>query len=515
MVLPNLVEKTKKGTSIGIMESVTQPEYAVISDGTTERKSIVEPLSNYFVARIQQDFKGGNSYVGGMLTAVNRNIEGTYMADFLHESAYTGAVDFKHQWKEQSWYVAGTGILSKVNGTTEAINNTQTNFEHNFQRTDAEHLTIDTAATSLTGHGGTLRLGKIGGNFKFESGLTWRTPGVELNDIGFLRQADLITHYHWMGYRTNKPTKYLNNWRTNYNHWFAWDFAGTNTYQGYNVNIHAQLKNFWGGGMGSNYNHYDVDTRALRGGPSLRNPKSINHWWYMYTDERKKLQGYFNGWNWWGGEKSGRASGIDMGITWQPTKAINVNFGPSYNRETRALQYVQNVSTASNETRYINGTIKNESLGLSMRLNYTIRPNMTIQYYGQPFIFRADYSDFKYITDANAGNFADRFTNYNENQISFDENNLVYSIDENADGNTDYQFGTPSFDFVQYRSNLVFRWEYTPGSTLFLVWTTGSNFYENSVNPFDKPVINDLSSNLFSNTAHNIFLVKCTYRFLN
>lgn len=518
--------KTKNGTSIGILESVTQREIASISDGNNERKSLVEPLTSYFVGRVQQDFNKGNTYVGGILTATNRNLEGSYLQDFLHHSAYSGAVDFMHRWKEQSWYVAATGILSAVNGTTDAITNTQSNFEHNYVRTDAEHLSVDTLATSLVGHGGTFRLGKVGGNFKFESGLTWRSPGVELNDIGFMRQADHITQFQWVGYRVVKPSKYLNNWRVNYNHWLVWDFSGRNTHIGFNVNAHAQLKNFWGGGMGSFYRHHDVDTRALRGGPSLRSTKGINHWWYVYSDSRKKVQFNLNGWNFWGAEKSSRSSGFDVSLSAQPTRTLRVSLGPNYQLNKQALQYVQNIELDNGETRYINGSINNQTFGMSIRVNYTIRPNMTIQFYGQPFISRAEYSSFKYITDANGATFTDRFAVYDGgdeliepnqttlNQIYYSENEYTYYVDENRDNNIDYEFENPNFNYIQFRSNLVFRWEYIPGSTFFLVWTQGNNFYEGTENPFESPILTDMTNNLFENTAHNIFLVKFTYRFL-
>ncbi len=505
--------KTKRGTSIGILESITQREVAQITDNINSREVMVEPLTSYFVGRVQQDFKGGNSYIGGIMTATNRNLEDSYMADFMHKSAYTGAIDFMHRWNNQSWYVSGNAIVSQVAGTKEAILNTQTDFIHNFQRRDASHLSINDEATSLTGTGGTLRLGKVGGNLKFDGGFTWRSPGLALNDVGFLREADYMSHYLWTGYNNIKPSKYLNSWRVNYNHWFFWDYSGRNTHQGFNVNAHANLKNFWGGGTGSFYQHHDIDTRALRGGPSLRSPKGINHWWYIYTDERKKIQGFLNGWNFWGAEKSSRSTGFDVGVTIQPTRTLNISIGPNFNASKRELQYVTNVELGD-EIRYINGHINQQTFGLSIRANYTIRPNMSIQYYGAPFISRGDYSDFKYITDANAEEFADRFQRYDDEQITFDEENFEYRVDENRDGAVDFTFGNPNFDFVQFRSNLVYRWEYTPGSTLFVVWTQGNTFYEGMMNPLEQPIMQDMFSNLFENTAHNIFLLKFTYRFL-
>ncbi len=504
--------KTKSGTSIGILESITQREVGTVSDGTSERTEIVEPLTNYFVGRVQQDFKGGNSYVGGIFTAVNRDLEDSYLTDFMHESAYSGAIDFMHRWKNQSWYVAGTGLISRVNGSKEAITNTQTDFIHNFTRTDATHLSVDEDKTTLTGTGGTLRLGKVGGNFKFEGGLTWRSPQLALNDVGFLRQTDYIAHYQWVGYRSVKSNKYVNNWRVNYNHWFWWDFSGRSTNKSFNVNAHVQLKNFWGGGTGSYYRHYDLATRALRGGPSLREPKGINHWFYISTDQRKKFRMNVNAWNFWGEDNSTRSYGVNLWLSLQASKALSISMSPNYSVNMNALQYVQNVEIGD-VTKYINGKMNQETFGVSIRANYTIRPNMSIQYYGQPFISRGDYTEFKYITDASAENFTDRFQSYSTNEITSNETDFIYEVQENQGSGANYSFDNPNFEFIQLRSNLVYRWEYVPGSTLFLVWTQSNSFSDQLLNPRDQPLMNDMYDNLFENKANNIFLLKFTYRF--
>ena len=167
--------KTDKNLSIGIMEAITAQAHARIDLNGEERKEVVEPLTNYTVTRLQQDFNNGNTIVGGIFTATNRFLDGTDL-DFLHRSAYSGGLDFTHQWKNQSWRADGRLIFSSVNGTTDAIYDTQTSFEHLFHRPDAQHLEVDTTATQLLGHGGTFTLARYGGNFKFQTGGTWRSP---------------------------------------------------------------------------------------------------------------------------------------------------------------------------------------------------------------------------------------------------------------------------------------------------------------------------------------------------
>src|SRR6185503_5907196 len=145
-----------------------------------KRKELVEPLTNFGVARLQKDFKDGNTIIGGILTGVNRE---KGLSDILHRNAYSGGLDFIRFWKNRTWYVRGNFIFSHVNGTKEAILNTQTAFEHLFQRPGAKEVSVDDTRTSLTGSGATVRFGKTGGKtgkhgevFKFETGITYRSP---------------------------------------------------------------------------------------------------------------------------------------------------------------------------------------------------------------------------------------------------------------------------------------------------------------------------------------------------
>ena len=84
--------KTKKGLSVGILESVTANENALIDSAGIRRKESVEPLTNYFTGRLQKDFNKGETVLGGIFTAVNRDINNPAM-DYLHTDAYTGGVD--------------------------------------------------------------------------------------------------------------------------------------------------------------------------------------------------------------------------------------------------------------------------------------------------------------------------------------------------------------------------------------------------------------------------------------
>ena len=499
--------KTKNGWSIGVLESVTAKEYAEVDNNGTRREEEVEPATNYFVARLQKDFNDRNTFIGGIFTATNRNLP--EHLEFLHKSAYSGGLDVKHQWKNRAWYVGGNVVVSHVQGTTEAIQNTQESFRHLFQRVGASHVSVDPNKTSLTGTGGNVQIGKQAeGNWRFESGFTWRSPELELNDLGFQRQADDMRHYTWVGYRFLKPFSVFRNMGINYNHWSAWDFAGNHNLLQFNVNSWANFKNNWFANFGTNYKAVNQSNFALRGGPRLRFSPNISFWNNIGTDNRKKIR--FNvGHN--GSQAfddSFNSYRIYMGVSYQPLDALRISLNPSYNINNDKLQFVDNIEVG-NETRYLNAKIEQRTLSMSLRVNYTINPNLTIQYWGQPFVSTGRYSNFKYITDAQAVTFENRFIQYDNTQLTLDPNDNSYYVDEGLDGSADFSFDNPDFSFVEFRSNLVVRWEYIPGSEVFLVWSQGVT---GSGNP-SNTLFENLDDQILGEEKGNTFLIKATYRF--
>jgi len=260
--------KTKNGWSIGILESIASKENATISNGISKRKETVEPLSNYFVGRLQKDFNNNNTYFGGIFTAVNRDLPENL--NFLHESAYSGGLDFTHQWKSRKYYLTGNFIFSSISGSSEAIARTQKSISHLFQRKNATYLDIDANKTSLTGTGGNVQFGKASGNWRYEFGGTWRSPELELNDVGFQQQADDIRHYGWIGYRTTKQKKSVRAFSVNYSHFTAFDFGGNLNDVTLNLNGWVNLKNNWWINGGLIHKPIFYSNYALRGGSRLK-----------------------------------------------------------------------------------------------------------------------------------------------------------------------------------------------------------------------------------------------------
>jgi hypothetical protein len=506
--------KTKKGWSIGILESVTQREMATIDKDGQRRKELVEPLTNYFVGRLQKDIKAGNTIIGGIITGVNRE---KGLQDILHRSAYSGGLDFLHYWKNRTWYIRGNIVFSHVEGTKEAILKTQTSFEHLFQRNNASEVAVDSSRTSLTGMGGTIRFGKTGGRsgrlgqvFKFETGITLRSPGLELNDIGFMLTSNEINHFTWMGLHFQKAFSIFRTARLNYNHWSRWDYSGRLIFQGFNVNSHATFKNNWQSGTGLTWAAFGISNNALRGTSAIRRLPGLGHNVYITTDNRKKVYANLTTSNFFGFNNLMKTNDAGLTLYFQPLDALKFSLAVNYSHYWRRQdQFVSNVSY-NNGIRSIVGEVKQKTLRFTGRLSYNITPELTAQYYGQPYITRPLYNKFAFVADPLNKNFNGRFHVFKGNEINLIDGK--YHVDENADGVTDYSFGKPDFNFVQFRSNFVVRWEYRAGSELYLVWSQGNT--PDASGGLDMSITQSLVDYAFADQPRNIFLLKWTYRFV-
>ncbi|WP_168797575.1 DUF5916 domain-containing protein [Neolewinella litorea] len=498
--------KTKSGLSVGLLESMTEREMATLDLAGERSETVVEPMTNYQVGRIQQDFRGGDTYVGAILTGVQRSLNDDPELGFLHREAYSGGVDFTHRWDDRSWYVAGNTVLSSVSGSREAILQTQTGFEHFFQRPGAEHLSVDSTATRLNGSSGLLKVGNLGGNFIFETGATWRSPGFEINDIGFMRSADEINYFGWAARRWQEPFSIFRRFQVNGNLYSTFDFGGASLGQAANFNTHANFTNFMRAGTGATYVVYRASKTDLRGGPLLRQSPGYEYFGYVVSDNRKKATIGTQGYSFQSFDGTERQRSMSFFVQWQPFDAASMNLEPTYSTFDRADQYVTRVEGESGP-EYIVGAVDQRTFSTTLRLTYNLTPDLTVQYYGQPFISQGRYRDFKTFTgDGLASTFGERFVAFAADEVTYDMESDSYLLGPAGR----YRVGNPDFNFIQFRSNMVLRWEYRPGSELYLVWSQGNTA---SGNP-GQGLLHSLGNNIFSEDVRNNFLVKVTYRWL-
>jgi hypothetical protein len=463
--------------SIGALNAVTAEEQAQIAFGASRTRQIVEPLSGYTVIRAKREFTNRSS-IGFITTSTNRRL--TPSVSFLPDQAHTGGIDWDWRLKQSTYSVSGYWAGSTVRGSTEAIERLQRSNVHLYQRPDAGHIELDTSRTALNGHAGFVSLNKIGGErvrFSFNTG--YKSPGFDINDLGFLSRADQKSFSGWVQLRRDKPGKHVRNLRVNVNTWRGWNFDGDLLYGGGNINAHWVFQNNWSTGFGVNINQGGFSDRATRGGPGARQNGEWSFWQYMNTDDRRRVSAGYG--TFYLNDRKGRwLWDAGPGVTIRPTSALSISPSFGFTRNVDPSQWIGKVSDARDH--YTFGHLDQFTLRLTTRVNYTITPDLSIQVYAQPFVSAGEYNGFKELADGRADRYEDRFAAFG------------YA-------------GNPDFNFRSFRTTNVLRWEYRPGSTLFVVWQQGR---EEVTGRGDFRFGRDLGG-AFTAPAHNVFLVKLSY----
>jgi hypothetical protein len=283
-----LTGKTKNGLSVGFVEAVTAEEKAEIDTIGGRKYDTVEPLTNYFVGRVQKDINNGKTIIGGMITGTNRNLDAN-LATFMHKAAYTGGIDFTQYFKDKNWMFNLNTAFSTVEGSRQAIEKTQESSARYFQRPDKNYSVLDTNRTSLSGSGGRMQIVKLNGHWNFMSATLWKTPGFETNDLGYLREADQIISVLWAGYSQWEPKWIYRRYNINLDVYSAWNFGGTNTVKALEWNTSMEFRNFFNFWLGGNFTSNENSVGMLRGGPVMKLPGSARVSMNFSTDSRKKL----------------------------------------------------------------------------------------------------------------------------------------------------------------------------------------------------------------------------------
>ncbi|HKI89798.1 MAG TPA: DUF5916 domain-containing protein [Draconibacterium sp.] len=499
-----LTGKNKKGLSLGIINSMTARENATLQTGNSKIKEAVEPFTNYFIGRVKQDLNNGNTVIGGMLTSTVRNIKDQQL-DFLPDNSLVGGVDFENNWLNRKYFVAFKSFFSKVNGSTTAISDLQSNSIHNFQRPDASYLKVDPDLTSLQGWGGEFSGGKRSGKFRLIGTLDWRSPGVELNDVGYLRQADYVDQTASMIYRINKPKGILLSYYVDMDQVHHWSYGGENLGDAVNSHARFQFKNLWKVDVALNRIFSEIDTRGLRGGPALRIDGSTMSEIFVQTNSSKDLfigTGYkmyrFD-------DKITWSDQYRFYVLWLISNRLNVSGEMVYKTEIDNSQYVMQ-PVVNNEKKYIVGKIDHKTISTTIRAEYFITPELSLQYYGNPYASVGKYLDYREVNNSKSINLKDRYSllkiinNTDGQKILLDkQGNIVHNFND----------WNPDFNFQEFRSNFVARWEYKTGSTFYFVWTNSRSRYEEKYNPS----VFDSLKGIAKVKAQNVFMIKLSYWF--
>jgi len=497
--------KTNDGLSVAVLQSFTQKEHGDVSGPYGSSRPVVEPFGSYTAGRVQKDWSKGNTILGGMVTSTHRWIDDPSLA-VLPTQAWSGGVDFIQYFDDRFWLLDAKVVGSRVEGDRAAIRALQTSPVHYYQRPDAAHLAVDDAATSLGGHGGSVRFGTSGkGRFRATSHFHWYSPGLELNDVGYLRQADLKANQVFLGWQESKPKGVFREYSFQGSREDHWDFGNLHTKSVTGIDAYGTLENKWSVTGHLAFNTL-VDTRALFGGPALR---SSDFWVAsakVSSDNSRRLFGGVKYEHDWTREGNTWSDDVSVEVSIRPSGRLTFAATGEFLRLEDDLQYVGTVDTTDG-TRWMLGRNDEHLWNLTFRVNLAITPDLTVTYYGSPFVASSRFTSIRKATDTQSPVYENRFYRYGPDEIAYSAEANAYSIDEK--GGPSFVVPNPDFSVREFRSNLVARWEYKPGSALYVVWQQGRRGYEQYWNHS----FQDNWSSLWSTPPDNVFLVKLSYWF--
>jgi hypothetical protein len=510
-----LTGRTPTGWSIGVLDAVTKREQATVQRSDSSRIGVtVEPFTNYFVGRVAKDLRGGATVLRAMGTSVVRDASDPFIAGRL--SRHSEALGFgTDMWfRKRDFHLMAQVAGTQVTGDSAAILRLQRSSARYFQRPDRQNGrngflsdAYDSSLTSLRGVGAYARLARESGKLLWEVSTNFRTPGFENNDITFFSRAD----YWYMGANIfpqwTKPTTWYRQLFFIAGGQQQYNFDGDLTERQLQLFGYIQPLNYWNI-QGFWIHRPDVfDDRLTRGGPVVRRP-GVNFWsMNVSTDSRKNIT--LDGGADLGCTRDGDCSrSVNLSVQLRPASNISLSVGPSIGHDETSVQYVTTVpdptASAFYGNRYVFADLVQNSIGMNTRFNVTFSPTMTLELFVQPLIVSGDFSRYK------------------EYAAPRGLRRLVYGVDVGTDtpvaagDSIDPDGAGPAngfiippldFTFRSLRGNAVLRWEYRPGSTIYLVWTRSgeSSLGRGSID------FGDDAGALFRGPSENIFLIKINY----
>ena len=495
--------------SVGFLDAVTPEQKARVVTLTDARVTTpVEPLTNYLASRIKRNFRGGGTVIGTILTSTLRNLSAPVFKDVLRSSATLVGADFEHDMQSRKYILSGFLAGSSVTGSRNAIAATQLNSTHYFQRPDAPYLHFDPVRTRLAGHVGELAFAKSGAVYG-SIGYKEMSPGLELNDLGLVGAADFRALVTDLGFQNFTAGKRFRSFGGNASSEHAWNFGGNSIRQAVSASVSGVFNNLAGAGFGGGYSWPYFNDRFTRGGPLALQPSRWSVSANAGSDPRKvvSIRGatdYFRR-----GQAGGGGWDMSAIADYRPASNVHFIFGPSLSRDNAPAQYVRTVTdpaaTATYGKRYVFANIHQTTLAMDTRVEWTFTPALSFQLYAQPFVSAGQYYAFKeFLTPRNFD-----FAEYGVDRGTITRSPTgTYTADPDGAGpSASFDFQDPTFNVRNLRGNAVLRWEYRPGSALFVVWQQRRS---------DSEPLGDFSpgrdvGGIFRSVPTNILLVKATY----
>jgi len=462
--------RLNSGLSIAALSAVTEREYGHyynIPDSSYASKE-VEPATFYGVTKLQQEFGKNHSTVGFFLSGVRRDIStGEPLSSVLRRQAITGYSDFDFRLHGGDYVLSGLFGFSHLEGDKAVMLRTQQSSVHYFQRPDANHVSVDSNRTSLSGYGASLSFEKNSGrHWLYSAEVLAESPGLDLNDIGILQAADDIECSGGLTYRENNPGSIFHQYRVSVYSGTGWNFGGVRQYSYLEFDPSVTWKNYWTSYIGAGLNLRSMKDDLTRGGPLMGSP--LGGWFNIGIGNNSAATTKYNtyyGYEW--NEFGGIYHNFGFYVTTRLGDGLEFAIEPSYLYGNSARQYVKTIDNGPESTfgkRYIFSWLERSEISSRFRINYFFGPNLSLEIYAEPFASSGRYFKFGELPAPRSRELRTYGTDGTTITKGPDGN---YEV---VDGEQKFSIPNRDFDYLSFRSNVVLRWEFRPGSTLFLVW---------------------------------------------
>lgn len=473
--------KLAGGTSLAFITAQTAEEYEEFAIGyidtlgfdsegepieeyieTSREKQTIEPTANYSVLRLKQDIFN-NSSVGIMLTNASQD---------KRDPVNAGGFDWNLKTNNNRWGFNGQIVYNR-SGELNSLGEEKTGFGFSgeFEKMSGKH-------------------------FRGSIYVRMLDPYLNLNHLGRSTTNALRSVGSWVQYRTDEPWWIVKRSWHNINSYFGWTYEGLNYNKGGNYNFNIEFTNYWSLGAGANVQAERYDPWELRGNGIWEWPNNPTYSWWasLHTDTRKKWSFTLNPGS--GTDREGHWWANYIGFDYRPASNIEVSLGANVHKTVGTTHWVDNVEevSMSGDTvlTAVFGTRNQDRFTPRVTFSYVPSPKLSIQFSAQTYITSVAHSDFRYYRGDNK---YEALTN--DQSVDSTEASLYQSLSANN-----------NYNYSAINSTLLFRWEYMPGSTLYLVWTRSRPEVDMNVNNLD--VSRDIKR-LFSGKDNNLFLIKASY----
>ena len=449
--------KTTGRTAFGVLNAVTAREQALIEErladartglaDTVRSRYEVEPLTNYFAGRVQQDVLT-NSTLGAQLTAMNG--EG-------FDPAYVGAGDVHMKWWDNAYRVYSRLAVSRAGQADERD----------------------------TGWEGTLHLSKPYGSFGGQAYVDARSPRFDANDLGYMSRNDRLQAGARLFYNILDPNRFARRSVFRLDVWHHWNFDGDELSRGIDYYMRHHLHSYWGFSTYLGREFDAADDVNTRGGPVMVRPGRVSASLRVWSDDRKPVSGWLGTNVVYGQGGDNVRKWIGVLVEARPVSVVEIQVNPNYHNQKNHAQWIRNVDDDGDgeDDRFVFAELESRVFEIVVRGTYAFTPRLSLQLYLSPFATTGDYGAVKELARPRSYEF------------------LPYGVEDNRD-----------FQRRALRFNLVLRWEYRPGSTLFFVWQQNRDRdFDDARDPDFKPLSSVVRS--FTDGGDNIALVKFNRRF--